>query len=59
MRVEAANGIALSDDGSKLYVAGFPEGITVVDLSTDATFEIPVPGKPLDVKVIGEQVIVN
>jgi YVTN family beta-propeller protein len=35
------------------------DGITAVELATGASFEIPVPGRPLDVKVIGEQVIVN
>lgn len=32
LRIAAANGIALSDDGRKLYVAGFPDGLVVVDL---------------------------
>jgi hypothetical protein len=35
------------------------DGITAVELATGATIEIPVPGRPLDVKVIGEQLIVN
>ena len=34
LRVERANGIALSADETKLYVAGFPDGITVVDLAS-------------------------
>lgn len=33
LKVTAANGIAISSDGRKLYVAGFPDGITVVDLA--------------------------
>lgn len=43
LKVEAANGIALSDDGKKLYVAGFPEGITVVDLPSGKFHAIPHP----------------
>jgi sugar lactone lactonase YvrE len=34
MNITSPNGIALSADGRKLYVAGFPNGITVVDLAT-------------------------
>jgi hypothetical protein len=41
LKVEAANGIALSDDGRKLYIAGFPEGITVVDLPSGKFHPIP------------------
>jgi hypothetical protein len=33
LKITAPNGIALSNDGRKLYVAGFPDGITVVDLA--------------------------
>jgi DNA-binding beta-propeller fold protein YncE len=36
LHVESANGIALSDDGKKVYVAGFPDGLTVVDLPSRA-----------------------
>jgi sugar lactone lactonase YvrE len=43
LKVEAANGIALSDDGRKLYVAGFPEGLTVVDLPSGSSHPIPHP----------------
>jgi SMP-30/gluconolaconase/LRE-like protein len=32
LKIEGPNGIALSDDGRKLYVAGFPDGLTVIDL---------------------------
>lgn len=38
LKVEAANGIALADGPSpRLYVAGFPDGVTVVDI-TSRTF---------------------
>jgi hypothetical protein len=43
LKVEGANGIALSGDGKKLYVAGFPEGITVVDLPSGKFHPIPHP----------------
>jgi hypothetical protein len=43
LKVEAANGIAISDDGTKLYVAGFPEGITIVDLPSGTFHPIPHP----------------
>ncbi len=43
LKVEAANGIAISDDSKKLYVAGFPEGITVVDLKSGKFHPIPHP----------------
>ncbi len=43
LKIEGANGIALSDDGKKLYVAGFPEGITVVDLPSGKFRPIPHP----------------
>jgi hypothetical protein len=33
LKVEAANGIALSSDDKTLYVAGFPDGITVVNVA--------------------------
>jgi SMP-30/gluconolaconase/LRE-like protein len=44
-KVTAANGIARSADGKKLYVAGFPEGITVVDLTSKSFHAI---GHPAD-----------
>ncbi len=34
LRVVNANGIALSDDGRKLYVSAFPDGVTVIDVAT-------------------------
>jgi hypothetical protein len=34
LKVTAANGIAISSDGKKLYVAGFPDGLTVVDIAS-------------------------
>ena len=34
LRINAANGIAISPDDKKLFVAGFPDGITVIDLPT-------------------------
>jgi hypothetical protein len=34
LRVENANGIALSGDEKTLYVAGFPDGITAVDVAS-------------------------
>lgn len=34
LKVEAANGIALSSDDKTLYVAGFPDGLTVVDVAS-------------------------
>jgi sugar lactone lactonase YvrE len=36
LKVEAANGIALSSDDKTLYVAGFPDGLTVVDVASKA-----------------------
>jgi sugar lactone lactonase YvrE len=42
-RFEFANGIALSPDGSLLYVSAFPDGITVVDLKTQASAPIARP----------------
>jgi sugar lactone lactonase YvrE len=38
-----ANGIAISSDGSLLYVASYPDGIFVVDLKTSAPAPIPHP----------------
>jgi sugar lactone lactonase YvrE len=38
-----ANGIAISPDGSLLYVATYPDGILVVDLKTNAITPIPQP----------------
>jgi sugar lactone lactonase YvrE len=43
--VSAANGIAISTDEKKLYVAGFPEGITVVNLASKKFHAI---GHPAD-----------
>lgn len=43
LKVEAANGIALSDDDSTLYVAGFPDGLTVVNLVSKAAHAIKHP----------------
>lgn len=34
LRITAANGIAIAPDDQKLFVAGFPDGITVVDLTS-------------------------
>jgi sugar lactone lactonase YvrE len=34
LKVTAANGIATSSDGKKLYVAGFPDGLTAVDIGS-------------------------
>ena len=45
LKVEAANGIALSDDDKTLYVAGFPDGITVVDVASKSFHAI---GHPAD-----------
>lgn len=43
LKIEAANGIALSDDGKKLYVAGFPDGLTVIDLPSGKFRPVPHP----------------
>jgi hypothetical protein len=43
LKIEAANGIAISDDGTKLYVAGFAEGITVVDVASRSHHAIAHP----------------
>jgi len=43
LKVEAANGIALSSDDKTLYVAGFPDGITVVDVASKASHAIAHP----------------
>jgi hypothetical protein len=43
LKVEAANGIALSSDDKTLYVAGFPDGITVVDLASKSSHAIGHP----------------
>jgi sugar lactone lactonase YvrE len=37
LKVESANGIALSSDDKTLYVAGFPDGLTVVDIATKSS----------------------
>jgi SMP-30/Gluconolactonase/LRE-like region len=42
-RFEFANGIALSPESSQLYVATYPDGITVLDLKTQAAAPIPRP----------------
>jgi DNA-binding beta-propeller fold protein YncE len=42
-RFTAANGIALSTEGSKLYVADFGDGISVVDLSSGSVHPIGQP----------------
>lgn len=42
--IPEANGIAVSDDGRYLYVAGFGDGITVVDLKTGSFRAISHPG---------------
>lgn len=44
-RFEFANGIALSADGSLLYVSTFPDGITVMDLKTRVTTPIARPAE--------------
>ena len=43
LRVQGANGIAISLDDRKLYVAGFPDGITVVDLASRTFRALPHP----------------
>lgn len=44
LRVTAANGIAISEpDEARLYVAGFPDGITVVDLAAKSFHAIRHP----------------
>jgi outer membrane protein assembly factor BamB len=45
LKIEAANGIALSGDDKKLYVAGYPDGITVVDVASKTSHAI---GHPAD-----------
>ncbi|HEY6346834.1 MAG TPA: SMP-30/gluconolactonase/LRE family protein [Bryobacteraceae bacterium] len=42
-RFEFANGIALSAEGNLLYVSRFPDGITLVDLKTNAAMPIGRP----------------
>jgi hypothetical protein len=44
-RFELANGIALSEDDRLLYVSTFPDGISVVDLKSDAATPIARPDK--------------
>lgn len=41
LKVQAANGIAAN--GQKLYISSFPDGITVVDISTKASHPIEHP----------------
>jgi len=43
LREVNANGIALSDDGRKLYVSAFPDGLTVIDVATRASRPIAHP----------------
>jgi sugar lactone lactonase YvrE len=43
LKVEAANGIALSSDDKTLYVAGYPDGITVVDIASKSFHAIGHP----------------
>ena len=43
LKVEAANGIAISDDDKTLYVAGFPDGITVADIASKASHAMSHP----------------
>ena len=43
LKVESANGIALSSDDKTLYVAGFPDGITVMDIATKSSHAIAHP----------------
>jgi hypothetical protein len=43
LKVESANGIALSSDDKTLYVAGFPDGITVVDIASKSFHAIGHP----------------
>ncbi len=43
LKVQAANGIAISDDDKTLYVAGFPDGIRVVDIASKASRPIGHP----------------
>jgi hypothetical protein len=43
LKVEAANGIALSSDDKTLYVAGFPDGITVVNVASKTFHAIGHP----------------
>jgi DNA-binding beta-propeller fold protein YncE len=43
LKIEGPNGIALSADERKLYVAGFPDGITIVDLPSRSFRAIPHP----------------
>lgn len=43
LKVESANGIALSSDDKTLYVAGYPDGITVVDVAAKSSHAIVHP----------------
>lgn len=43
LKVEAPNGIALSSDDKTLYVAGYPDGITVVDIASKSSHAIGHP----------------
>ena len=43
LKVESANGIAISDDDKTLYVAGFPDGIREVDIASKTSRPIVHP----------------
>jgi hypothetical protein len=43
LKVESANGIALSSDDKTLYVAGFPDGLTVVDVASKTSHAMGHP----------------
>jgi hypothetical protein len=43
LKAAGANGIAISSDGKKLYVAGFPDGLTVIDIASKSFHAMPHP----------------
>jgi hypothetical protein len=43
LKVQSANGIAISGDDKTLYVAGFPDGIRIVDIASKASRAIVHP----------------
>jgi sugar lactone lactonase YvrE len=43
LKLQGANGIAISDDDKTLYVAGFPDGIRVVDIASKTSRAIGHP----------------
>lgn len=44
LKVQAANGIALSEQGrAKLYISSFPDGITVIDIASKSSHPIAHP----------------